>query len=139
MLLGGYRNLCVLLVLAASVLVAGAQSTMGSLRGVVDDATGAAIPDASATLRSVDQNGVFTLTSDNTGSFVFQNLKPGHYVLTVTRDGFAPTTIKDITLDARQDLRVTATLNVSAQTHEHRRNDGTRPNQHGGRNDRRLA
>ncbi len=116
MLLGGYRNLCVLLVLAASVLVAGAQSTMGSLRGVVDDATGAAIPDASATLRSVDQNGVFTLTSDNTGSFVFQNLKPGHYVLTITRDGFAPTTIKDITLDARQDLRVTATLNVSAQT-----------------------
>src|SRR6201996_2968105 len=117
MLLAGCRRLCVLLELASSVLVAGAQSTMGSLRGVVSDATGAAIPDASAALRSVDQNSVSTVTSDNTGSFVFENLKPGHYVLTVTHDGFAPTTVKDITLDARQDLRVTATLNVSSQTH----------------------
>src|ERR1700761_3310972 len=116
MLLAGYRKLCVLLALAGSVLVAGAQSTMGSLRGLVNDATGAAIPDASAALRSVDQNSVSTVTSDNTGSFVFENLKPGHYVLTVTHDGFAPTTVKDITLDARQDLRVPATLNVSAQT-----------------------
>src|ERR1700753_1337961 len=116
MLLAGCRRLCVLLALASSVLVAGAQSTMGSLRGVVSDATGAAIPDASAALRSVDQNSVSTVTSDNTGSFVFENLKPGHYVLTVTHDGFAPTTVKDIALDARQDLRVTATLNVSAQT-----------------------
>ena len=116
MLFAGYRKLCVLLALAGSVLVAGAQSTMGSLRGVVDDATGAAVPGASATLRSVDQNSASTLTSDNTGSFVFENLKPGRYALTVTHDGFAPTTVKDITLDARQDLRVTTTLNVSAQT-----------------------
>jgi hypothetical protein len=37
----------------------------GSLRGVVADATGAAIPGANATLHSVDQNGVSTITSDN--------------------------------------------------------------------------
>jgi hypothetical protein len=111
-----YRMLfALLLAVAGSLLPANAQSTMGSLRGVAGDSTGAVIPGAVATLRSVDQNTVTNATSDNSGGFVFANLKPGRYVLTVTHAGFAPTTLSDITLDARQELRVTATLNVSAE------------------------
>lgn len=115
-----FRESLFALLLAASALAisstpAHAQSTFGSLRGIATDSTGAAIPDASATLRSTDQNTVFTATGDGNGNFVFENLKPGHYVLTVTHAGFAPSTVNAITLDARQDLRVNATLNVSSE------------------------
>lgn len=111
-----YKLFSVLFLLTFSFLAASAQGTFGTVRGVASDATGAAIPDAQATLHSVDQNINYTTTSDNTGSFAFENLKPGRYVLTVTHSGFAPTTLGDIALDARQTLRVTATLNVSAQS-----------------------
>lgn len=112
----GFRAFCAVLALGGWMLTAAAQSTMGSIRGVANDSTGAAIPDSAATLRSVEQGTAYSATSDATGSFVFENLKPGKYVLTVTHDGFAPTILRDITLDARQGLRVTATLNVSAQS-----------------------
>lgn len=108
------RALCTLLIgLSCSTFSASAQSTFGSLRGAASDSTGAAIPGASATLRSIDQNTVYTATGDSNGNFIFENLKPGHYKLIVTHDGFAPTTMNDITLDARQDLRLNATLGVS--------------------------
>lgn len=103
------------LAVAGGVLVAGAQSTMGSIRGTASDSTGAAIPGSAAALRSQEQGTAYSATTDSTGGFVFENLKPGRYTLTVTHDGFAPTILKDIALDARQNLRVTATLNVSAQ------------------------
>src|ERR1700744_4324072 len=115
MLGGGFRALCCGVVLAGGMLMASAQSTMGSIRGVANDSTGAAIPGSTATLRSMEQGTAYSATSDGTGSFVFENLKPGKYLLRVTHDGFAPTILKDITLDARQDLRVTTTLNVSSQ------------------------
>jgi len=91
------------------------QSTFGSLRGTVSDSTGATVPGAKATLRSVDQSDVHTAVSDNSGEFVFENLNPGRYVLSVTEQGFAETNLTGIVLEARQSLRVPVTLAISAQ------------------------
>ena len=44
------------------------QSTYGSIRGTVQDASGAAIPDAQVTLHSVDENTDRKVTTDGTGS-----------------------------------------------------------------------
>ena len=91
-----------------------AQSTFGSVRGTVTDATGAAVAGATATLRSVDQNTTATGVSDGAGSFVFQNVKPGRYVVSVAHAGFSTTNLSGIAVDARQDLRVPVVLSVSA-------------------------
>jgi hypothetical protein len=91
-----------------------AQSTFGSVRGAVLDATGAAIPAAAATIHSIDQNTSRTVVTDDAGAFLFENLKPGKYTLTIAHAGFSTTNLTGISLDARQDLRVPVTLDVSS-------------------------
>jgi hypothetical protein len=106
------------LLLAFSLLassIAPAQSTFGSVRGTALDSTGASIPDAAVTLHSNDENTDRTGKTDASGAFLFENLKPGKYSLRANHDGFAVTNLNGIELIARQDLRLTVTLNVAAQ------------------------
>jgi uncharacterized protein (DUF2141 family) len=67
--------------------VARAQSTFGSIRGVATDDTGAAIPGSAVTLKSVDQSTTRTAVSDGSGAFLFENLKPGRYTVSVALAG----------------------------------------------------
>src|SRR6202000_3380826 len=57
-------TLVVLLCISNSRLEA--QSTFGSVRGIVQDSTGAAIPDAQITLHSIDENTDRTVSADAT-------------------------------------------------------------------------
>lgn len=95
---------------------ASAQSTFGSVRGTVADSTGAAVPGSTVTLHSVDENLDRQVIAESDGSFVFSNIKPGHFTLHVTGQGFSPTDLSGVVLDARQDLRLPVVLNVAAQT-----------------------
>jgi hypothetical protein len=92
-----------------------AQSTFGSVRGTVQDSTGAAIPGTQLVLHSVDENTDKTFTTDSSGSFLFENVKAGKYSLKAHHEGFADTLTSGIVVEARQDLRLAATLNVAAQ------------------------
>ncbi len=102
-----------LLFSVGSVGSAVAQSTFGSIRGTVTDATGASVPGSTVTLRSTDEGSQLTSTSDNAGVFSFQNLKPGKYALTIDHAGFAESKVTAISLDARQDLRLPITLGIA--------------------------
>jgi len=104
---------CCLLFVAGSF--AHAQSTFGSVRGNVLDASGAAIPNAQIVLHSTDENTERTADTDDSGAFIFENVKAGKYTLRAHRDGFADTVVSGISVEARQDLRLGATLNVAAQ------------------------
>ena len=92
------------------------QSTFGSIRGTVQDASGAAIPNAQVTLHSVDENTDRTATSDTAGSYTLENINAGKYKIVAQRSGFADTVIDGITLAARQDLRFALTMQVATQT-----------------------
>ena len=109
------RLLALLLILSPALAVS-AQSTFGSIRGIAADSTGAAVPSAAITLRSVDQSTTLSAVSDNSGGFLFENIKPGKYTLTVAHSGFALTNLNGIALEARQDLRLNVTLAVSADS-----------------------
>jgi hypothetical protein len=91
-----------------------AQSTFGSIRGIAADDTGAAIPGSAVTLKSVDQSTTRTAVSDASGAFLFENLKPGRYTVSVAHAGFSITNLNGIVLEARQDLRVSVKLDVAA-------------------------
>jgi hypothetical protein len=101
--------------LLAMPLGALAQSTFGSIRGTVQDASGAAIPGTQLVLHSVDENTDKTFTTDSSGNFLFENVKAGKYSLKAHHDGFADTLTSGIVVEARQDLRLASTLNVAAQ------------------------
>ena len=92
------------------------QSTFGSVRGTVQDSTGAAIPGTQLVLHSVDENTDRSFATGSSGDFLFENVKAGKYILKAHHEGFADTVTSGISVEARQDLRLAATLNVAAQT-----------------------
>lgn len=47
-----------------------------------------------------------------------ENLKPGHYSITVEHEGFSKAVVTDPQLDARQALRIPVTLTVAVQATE---------------------
>jgi len=102
-------------VLAGAAFKANAQSTFGSIRGTVQDGSGAVIPGATITVHSIEQNVTRQIASDDSGEFLVDNLQPGHYSLTAERDGFSRTVITSAQLEARQDLRIPITLKVAAE------------------------
>jgi hypothetical protein len=85
------------------------------VRGIVQDHTGASIPGSQVVLHSTDENTERTANADDSGGFIFENVKAGHYRLRAHHDGFADTDMSGISLDARQDLRLTVSLNIAAQ------------------------
>jgi Carboxypeptidase regulatory-like domain len=95
-----------------------AQSTFGSIRGTAQDQTDAAIPQALITLHNVDENTDLTTRSDNAGNYLFENVRPGHFRLTASKEGFANAVVDQVELAARQDIRLDLKFSVATATQQ---------------------
>jgi len=113
--MSSYRrfSLLALLVLVSCTLAA-AQSTFGSFVGTVQDPSGARVSGATVVLRNVDENITISRESSISGEYLFINQKPGHYELSVRKDGFTRTVVSGLLLDARQEQRVNLQLKVQS-------------------------
>ena len=89
-----------------------AQSVQGSIIGTVKDKQGAVVPGATVTLTNLDEGVTRTSTTNNSGDFQFIDAKASHYTVAVSRDGFDRYAVTDVTLAARQQLRLDVTLKV---------------------------
>lgn len=87
-----------------------AQSTFGTMLGAVKDSSGGAIANATVKITNVDENTTRTVTSDSSGNYEAVNMKPGRYRVDVSAPGFETFTISEVSLVARQSLRVDAIL-----------------------------
>ena len=87
-----------------------AQSTTGTIFGVVTDATGAAIPGATITVTEVHTGAKQNTISDGKGEYTYAILNPGDYTVTASVSGFKTTTQTGIALAADQNIRVPFTL-----------------------------
>jgi hypothetical protein len=92
-----------------------AQSTFGSIRGIAQDQSGAAISDVQVTLHNVDENVDRVTKTDAAGAYAFDNVLANKYSIRAKRDGFAETVLDGVTLAARQELRYTLTLTIATQ------------------------
>ncbi len=97
-------------------VAAHAQSTFGSIVGVVHDASQAVVPGAPVVIRSLEDNSSRSVTSDQNGSFEFVNLKPGDYALSAEAPGFAEFHVRSAELTARQTLRIDVILGIKSQS-----------------------
>ncbi|HTB15376.1 MAG TPA: TonB-dependent receptor [Bryobacteraceae bacterium] len=93
-----------------------AQSTFGDLRGVTRDPSGLPLPAVAVTIHRLDDNSDREVISGDDGSFLVENLKPGHYQLTATKEGFRNSGAVNAELSARQSLRVDFTLALASQS-----------------------
>ena len=89
-----WRLLCSLALLVMALPApAAAQQFTGTLRGTVQDSTGAVLPGASVSIVDVATNDTRTVTTDERGAWVLPNLKPATYRIVVTLDGFKTSAI----------------------------------------------
>jgi len=79
-------SLAVLLFLPQLLL---AQNPTGSVRGVVQDASGARVPGARVSIQATDTSAQREVLADDRGEFRIDNLPSGVYRLTVQAKGFA--------------------------------------------------
>src|SRR5688572_6041985 len=64
------------------------QGLTGSINGTVTDGTGSAIPDADVAVTNIATSQTRQTKSDTSGDFVFTQLLPGTFRLTVSAKGF---------------------------------------------------
>ena len=88
-----------------------AQENTGRIDGIVVDDTGAVIPGARLTVATPSAPGDLTTTSDSTGSFVFPNLPPGIYTVTVSKVGFS--TFKQQSIQVLLGSKISLTTRLS--------------------------
>ena len=108
----------------ALVAALSAQNPKGSLRGTVQDSTGARIPSAKVLAQSVDSSIQREASSEDRGEFRMDDLPPGSYQITVSVVGFAQvqaevsiaiSSVRDVTVTLRP-LAAPETINVPGQT-----------------------
>jgi hypothetical protein len=86
------------------------QSINGSIRGVVTDATGSAIPGAAVTVRNPDTGFTRQFKTADDGIYIAPNLPLGTYSVVAEASGFATLTQSGIHLDAGSSVTVNEIL-----------------------------
>lgn len=83
--------------------------SMGSsISGVVTDANGAVVANATVTLRNQSTGETQSLYTDGSGNFTGSGLRGGSYVVTVTAPGFNATRVNGVSLGSNLGVRLNA-------------------------------
>jgi Carboxypeptidase regulatory-like domain len=106
-------SLTLLLTMVAPVF---AQQTLGNVRGVVKDESGAAIAGAKVTIVEKATNKTLTTTSTDAGEYEFKNLPVGEYKMTVEAQGFKVLAVDDVRVQLNQTTDVPATIAAGLTT-----------------------
>lgn len=94
-----------------------AQSTVsGGIRGKVTDPQGAVVPNAGVTVTNTGTNKTETVTANEDGVFVVNNLQPGTYSIEVAVTGFANYKVERAVVEVGQFTTVDAALSVTGQS-----------------------
>src|SRR5580765_7278640 len=93
-----------------------AQFDTGTVVGTVRDASGAAIPGAKVTLTNVETGVSIVKTAGDDGNYEIASVKPGQYVVTGEKTGFALALVDNVRVQVAARLRVDLQLPVGQVT-----------------------
>src|SRR5262245_10989880 len=96
----------VVLVICFCAAPAYAQFDTASLVGTVRDTSSAAMPDATVTLTNSETGVSLTRTTNGEGVYEFATVRPGTYVITAEKAGFAVALIDNISVQVGARQRV---------------------------------
>ena len=114
----GRAWLLVLLVVFGVSVAARAQVDQGSVTGVVQDSTGAAIPNAEVKLTSTDTGLVLTTVTNGSGDYTFSPVKIGNYQVRASAQGFPPVLQEHVHVDVSERPNVVLKLPLGSTTAE---------------------
>ncbi len=109
--------LCVCVIGGASRRAA-AQADQGAITGLIQDSTGAVIPNADVTLTSVDTGLVLHVHTDSSGNYFFSPIKIGTYKVEATAAGFSPTLQENIQVHVQDRIEANLQLKTGSSNTE---------------------
>src|SRR6267143_546142 len=120
---GIYRTVEVCLLALVCFTVIGsrtlrAQGTRSTITGVVADATGAVVPNATVTVTNQATNVKYPLKTNNSGVYFITSLLPGTYTIEVAAKGFRTYVDRNVEVTTDLTVRVDVSLEVGAETQE---------------------
>src|SRR5262245_54529114 len=98
------RALCIVILFAAIAPRVSAQTLYGTLVGNITDPSGASIAGAKVSAANTATGFNREATTDDRGGYLFSDLQPGTYRITVTAQGFAGFTQTDAKVSANAVL-----------------------------------
>jgi hypothetical protein len=110
----GIVSLAILLLLGGFSALAFAQGGTGTITGTVIDPKGLSVPDAKVSVLNTETGIDRSLGTTDAGVYTATFLQPGHYQVSVTKDGFSTWVRKDILLQVGQTLSIDAPLTVGS-------------------------
>jgi hypothetical protein len=112
-------SLAILLLLGGFTAAAFAQGGVGAITGTVTDPKGLTVPQAKVAILNADTNTARPdiMTTDS-GSYTATFLQPGHYQITISKDGFQTVVRKDLLLQVGQTLTIDVPLTVGTSVSE---------------------
>jgi hypothetical protein len=106
-------SLAAVLLAVALAVPAAAQTLYGSLTGIVTDASGAAVPNAKVEALNVGTGILKSAQTDDRGSYLFNDLQPGTYRVTISAKAFASRVVEGANISQNTTLRMDSSLSVS--------------------------
>ena len=94
------------------------QADQGAITGLVQDTTGAVIPNAQVTLTNTDTGLVLHVETDASGNYVFSPIKIGTYKVEAAAPGFGSTLQENIQLHVQDRLEANLQLKTGSQSTE---------------------
>jgi Carboxypeptidase regulatory-like domain/TonB dependent receptor len=112
-------SLVILLLMGGLTASMYAQGGVGTITGTVTDPKGLSVPQAKIVILNTDTNTARPdiMTTDS-GNFTAAFLQPGHYQITVSKDGFQTVVRKDLGLQVGQTLTFDAAMTVGTSVSE---------------------
>ncbi len=95
-----------------------AQADQGAITGLVQDTTGAVIPNAQVTLTNTETGLVLHVQTDASGNYVFSPVKIGVYKVEATAAGFSPTLQDNIQLHVQDRVEANLQLKTGSESTE---------------------
>jgi len=92
------------------------QVSTADILGTITDSSGAIISGATVTIVNLDTRAELTDTTNETGGFLFPNLPPGRYNVSITDKGFQTSNLPELMLAAGDRHRVDAHLSVGTSS-----------------------
>ncbi len=112
------RTLLCLLVTMTAFLNVAAQQITGSIRGTVNDPSGAFVESAGVTARQTETGLTRSATTDRSGAYVLLELPVGHYELMIEAKGFQKYIQQGITLNVNETANVAVHLAIGSETQQ---------------------
>ena len=111
----GLHLIATAMFIMVAVVTSIAQGTRGTIRGVVSDPNGAAVP--GATVKLIDaarQQEVRTVTADENGNYQILEVEPSTYNVTASGTGFSETRLSNVVVEPNRNVQLDVSLVIGA-------------------------